>query len=340
MGERRRLWALDGLRGLAALAVVAYHYLDRGPQLYPELGHAHSWIEWGQYGVQLFFIISGFVIFDSVKSSTTGHFFANRAIRLYPAYWLAVFLTFTVVLFFGLPGRETSLLVALFNLTMLEGFFGIPYVDGAYWTLAIELAFYVSIAVLARIGALADGRLITTLFVWIAAVLAMRGIGLVFHGNPVIDMLDGIASWLPLFVVGIALNIGHKSGRWIAPVAVIICAVAVTASRGLAVLPPLIVATALVVAAIVVRIPQGVRPFSNFLGELSYPVYLLHQNIGYVLLLWLASAGVPQLGAVAITAAVAISIGTIAAYAFDIPVRSRLRAALASRSALQPKRHG
>lgn len=271
MPERRRLWVLDGLRGLAALAVVAYHYLNRGPNLYHELGPSHAWIMWGQYGVQLFFIISGFVIFDSARESTTWRFSANRVIRLYPAYWLAVILTFTVVTSFGLPGRETTLPVALFNLTMLPGFFGIPYVDGAYWTLAVELTFYVAIALLARAGALADRLIFVTLFAWLGAIFVVRGAGFLVHGNPLIDVFSGIAYWMPMFVIGIALNVGHRTRRWALSVAVIVTALGVIAPGNFTVVPPLIVATLLTIGAIYVQLPESVRPASNYLGELSYP---------------------------------------------------------------------
>jgi peptidoglycan/LPS O-acetylase OafA/YrhL len=332
MAERRRLWALDGLRGLAALAVVAYHYLDRGPSLYSELGQRHPWLDWGRYGVQLFFIISGFVIFNSVRGTATRRFFANRAIRLYPAYWVAVILTFTVVLVFGLPGRETSAPVALMNLTMLEGFFGIPYVDGAYWTLAIELTFYVAIALLARTRALADRFIFVTLFAWLAVALTVRTVGFLFNGHAAIDVLAGIAYWMPVFLIGIALNIGNDTGRWLLPIAVIVTALIIVAPGDLSVVPPLTVATLLTVGAIYVKLPERLRPTSDYLGELSYPVYLVHQNIGYVILLALVPLGIPQFGATAIAAATAIALATVISYSIDIPVRRRLRALVAARS--------
>lgn len=332
MKKVRRLWALDGLRGLAALAVVAYHYLERGPSLYPQLGLQHSWAEWGRYGVQLFFIISGFVIFDSARRSTTREFAANRVIRLYPAYWVAVILTFVVVYSFGLPGRQTSIPVALVNLTMLQGFLGIPYVDGAYWTLAIELTFYFVIIALARAHALADRRVFITLFVWLAVVIAVRGAGFLIKNNSAVEVLSGIAYYMPVFLIGIALNIGLQTGRWLLPIAVIVTAIACVSPGDVLVALPLTVSTLLTVGAIYLRLPECVRPVSDYLGELSYPVYLIHQNVGYVILLALATQGIPQFGAIAIAAASAIALATVISYAIDIPVRRRLRALVASRS--------
>lgn len=322
---RRRLWALDGLRGLAALAVVAYHYLHRGPELYPELGTSYPWLDLGQYGVQLFFIISGFVIFDSARKDATKRFFVNRAIRLYPAYWVAVILTFTVVAVFGLRGREVSVPAGLFNLTMLERFFNVPYVDGAYWTLAVELSFYVAIGLLARTAALLDRRIFVTLFIWLLVDLAVRGVDFLTSGNFVIEMLGGIAYWMPLFLVGIALNIGHRTGKWLLPAMVIGAALCVIAPGDLSVVPILAATTALTLGTLYVKLPDRVRPISDYLGELSYPIYLVHQNIGYVIMLALIAAGIPQFGSVTIAAGAAILVATTIAYGVDRPVRKRLR---------------
>lgn len=331
MVERRRLWALDGLRGLAALAVVAYHYLDRGPHLYPVLGSRNPWVEWGQYGVQLFFMISGFVIFDSVRYSTTGKFFAYRVIRLYPAYWVAVILTFFTVSVFGLPGRETPLHVAFVNLTMLQGFINVQHVDGAYWTLAIELTFYIVIALLARTRALADRWIFWTLVLWLGISVTLRAAAVVLKGIVALEILGSIAYWMPVFIVGIALNVGYSTGRWSKPAALIVASICAVAPGNVYVVVPLMVATALTLSAIFIALPEQVRPLSDYLGELSYPIYLVHQNIGYVALLALASYGVPQYAAVLITAAAALTLATLISYKFDIPVRRRLRGLVANR---------
>lgn len=323
--EQRRFWALDGLRGVAALAVVAYHYLYRGPLLYPELGPPHHSIQWGQYGVQLFFIISGIVIFNSVRSSDARTFILNRAIRLYPAYWLAVILTFVVVLAFGLPGRETTWPNALFNLTMLAGFFRVPYVDGAYWTLAVELTFYSIVVVLSKTRALSDRFIFFTLFTWLGVTILARATGYALKEMPVIELLAGLAVWMPVFIIGIALNIGYQSGRWGLPTATIIASIAVVVPGNLEIAAPLTASTVLAVSALYLRAPRYAHKISNYLGELSYPVYLIHQNLGYVVLLALAAAGLSQAEAVTIALALAVTIGTLIAYCFDIPARRQLR---------------
>jgi peptidoglycan/LPS O-acetylase OafA/YrhL len=74
----------------------------------------------------------------------------SRVRRLYPAYWVACTLCFVAVrLFrpaFGAVGSSSIFDVSLrdycYNLTMLQTFFGVRDVDGAYWTLAVEITFY------------------------------------------------------------------------------------------------------------------------------------------------------------------------------------------------------
>lgn len=127
-----RLKTLDSFRGMAALSVVLFHYRI---------------FNYGYLGVHLFFIISGFVIFMSVqKANNPIDFIKNRFSRLYPVYWFSVSLTAISVLLF--TNKTISLKVYLSNLTMFQQYMRIPHIDGAYWSLEIELFFYGIIALL------------------------------------------------------------------------------------------------------------------------------------------------------------------------------------------------
>ncbi|WP_053728808.1 acyltransferase family protein [Streptomyces sp. WM6378] len=107
MSQRRltarppRLAALDGLRLVAALMVVCYHYLalsrpwgHNPATIFPTL---HRFAEFGWLGVEVFFLVSGFVICMSVWGRSLGDFAVSRVSRLFPAYWVAVPLTALVV---------------------------------------------------------------------------------------------------------------------------------------------------------------------------------------------------------------------------------------------------
>ncbi len=145
-----RLRALDGLRLVAALMVALYHYGGRGGEITAAWGTSpktqfpmlHSWFSYGCLGVQVFFVISGFVICMSGWGRPLRSFFASRASRLLPAYWAAVLLV-TVV--FALPTvayKALSPSDVLVNLTMLQMPLGVDRVLGVCWTLWAEVRFY------------------------------------------------------------------------------------------------------------------------------------------------------------------------------------------------------
>lgn len=139
---------LDAFRGIAALIVVFFHFT---------MGRSESLLGFklGVTGADFFFIISGFVIFMSLsKISSSLEFLINRFIRLYPVYWICVTLTFSMQIlanFFLRQHNNINISVYLKNMTMLQYYFKVPDIDGPYWTLIIEMIFYVIIVFLYKI---------------------------------------------------------------------------------------------------------------------------------------------------------------------------------------------
>ncbi len=172
-----RIVELDSLRGLAALAVVFYHFTSRYDQLFGHASPPAFQAPWGEYGVDVFFILSGLMILRSLERAPTAvHFAVSRFARLYPAYWAAAAITFAVVWLFGLPGQEVSGADAVLNVTMLQQLFGARSIDGAYWSLQVELFFYVGMLVLHRAGAFGNSkRLYLTVAIWLTAAVAYHG---------------------------------------------------------------------------------------------------------------------------------------------------------------------
>lgn len=144
--SNNRILELDALRGLAALAVVLFHYTTKYSEIFnTDVTTQIIDFKYGHYGVQLFFIISGFVIFMTInKVKTPFEFIFKRFIRLYPVFWLCIIITTLVT--FNLPpgfGRSFSDLVVSF--TMIPALLGYKPIDGAYWSLVPELFFYAMI---------------------------------------------------------------------------------------------------------------------------------------------------------------------------------------------------
>ena len=175
-----RLDYLDSIRGVAALMVVVHHtfeaFLIQNEAAYPMLSHLFESINLGRLGVIVFFITSGFVIPWSLKKEAPGalkNFAIKRFFRLYPAYWLSIIVAATIGLGFGV--NVESLQQILLNFTMIHKFIGVESVIGAYWTLHIELMFYVACAILFYFGLLKNNKCliaITICFCLLAVVAA------------------------------------------------------------------------------------------------------------------------------------------------------------------------
>src|SRR5690606_38114950 len=142
----KRLALLDYARFFAALSVVLFHYFYSGINNGKVSTVDETWFSgiasYGHFGVQFFFIISGYVIFFSLKNKGAASFMRSRLKRLYPTYWIAIIFT---AFFAYLWGQGTDMSVTfkqvLVNFTMLQQFVGVQSVDGVYWTLFYEIIF-------------------------------------------------------------------------------------------------------------------------------------------------------------------------------------------------------
>lgn len=141
-----RLAYIDAMRGIAAMCVVIFHALLWYPgSLTDGIG---QFLDFGKLGVVLFFMISGFVVPLSLEGPVADGlrtFAVRRFFRLYPAYWLSIIGACVAGLAIGAPLTPAD---ALVNITMLQKVFGVPNALPVYWTLLIELFFYVLCAIL------------------------------------------------------------------------------------------------------------------------------------------------------------------------------------------------
>ncbi len=149
--RRARLDFLDGLRGVAALAVFLAHALD---QIWPAYHtFAESRFQLGNWGVVVFFLCSGFIIPISLeRQGSLRRFWIRRLLRLYPLYWLSVVLCMLCALAgvsaFARATVARPIGVFVANLTMFQAFLGYPYLNTVYWTLTVEMLFYLAISAL------------------------------------------------------------------------------------------------------------------------------------------------------------------------------------------------
>ena len=270
--DNRRLQGLDGLRGIAALGVVAYHY-DENDFYY------------GLLGVELFFVISGFVILMSLeKANSLAEFALHRAARLYPAYWLSVF----VAGGFLLAAGRTSIETVLVNATMLQGFFNRRDLIDPYWTLTYELWFYVMTAALLALGGI---RYVDRFaLAWIITMTGLRvAMLLTHHGHGVFDFWLFRLLFMPLFgnlfIAGMMLYRLH-SGRTNPATWIALLAAGIYSSFGRpdwAAITPTIYFCANTALIGAVYLATTRLALTNralvWLGACSYSLYLLHEAV-------------------------------------------------------------
>lgn len=286
---RSRLGEIDALRGVAALAVVLFHYSTRFHELYPELPTTSWQVAQGHYGVNLFFIISGFVIFMTLeRTRVASDFVISRFSRLFPMYWAAVVLTFAVTHWLGLPGKLVSPGAAAANVLMFHNLLGVPHVDGVYWTLEVELYFYCGMLLLFLCGGM------HRVFEATAALLLVRWAYFVAHAAWGVDLSFTVGrllilKQLPWFVLGIAIYVITQTGasrlehrRALAAAVFALVTLAVTDSLMLGALAAAL--AVLVWLAAGGRLPLAAWGVLPWLGSISYPLYLLHENIGWSLM--------------------------------------------------------
>src|ERR1700722_14748039 len=132
-----RLQGLDALRGMAALAVVLYHYTFGYTQVVGKHMPGLDLIATdGHLGVNLFFIISGFVILMTLeRSAKAADFSVSRFARLWPAYLVCAGFTSLVIVVLGFNPQGLTVGDALLNVLMLNKVIGNVPIDPSYWTL-------------------------------------------------------------------------------------------------------------------------------------------------------------------------------------------------------------
>ena len=319
----RAIIALDLLRFVSALLVVAFHYgaaFARAPSFstaemlhglpVPDSATPFTWFGW--IGVELFFVISGFVIALSAQGASAGAFLRRRALRLLPAAWICATATL-LVLSIALPG-PTLLPRWVASLAFAPNS---QQIDPSYWTLGIELYFYLLIATgLGRAGRSETierfGLLIgawSTAF-WLFAVMAD------WSATPLMDYRTAQLLLLPhgcFFALGILawamLSRAVTTGRAVMFAIFFVAGLTEIAGRtverthalGIVASPlvPLLVFSAgLIVVLASLRLQDwlGRRVDARLaatLGLLTYPLYLLHQEIGAALIAAQMRLGLP-----------------------------------------------
>ncbi|WP_030416528.1 acyltransferase family protein [Streptomyces sp. NRRL S-1448] len=349
-GAPSRLRALDGLRLLAALMVAAYHYGGRGGEIAGAWGGSPSQqfptlaplFAYGCLGVQIFFVISGFVICLSGWGRTLRAFVASRISRLYPAYWAAILLVTAV---FALPFVAYKALApseVLTNLTMLQQPLGVHRVLGVCWTLWAEMRFYALFALCVVLPGATRGRVVLFCAGWtLAAALAQAA-----H-QPLLDVVL-MPEYAPFFIGGIGLYLLHRYGPR-DPVAWAIVLVSWLIGQHYAVAglwhaasvhafsyrsTAGIIAVVTLGFVLVGAVALGALRWADWrwltvAGALTYPFYLVHEHLGWVVVRALhRTLGVPSALTLVLTTGLMLLLAWVLYRCVERPLTPRLKRAL------------
>ena len=295
---KARVPALDLLRLVAVLGVVLFHYGFRGPtgleQTYVALPELAAFARYGFLGVPVFFVISGFVIAYSAEGRTATEFAIARFVRIYPTFVLCMTVTFLAVLLLGGSRFQASLGQWTANLVIAAP--GSRYVDSAYWSLVLEAVFYAWVALFIRLG-LFQRRSDIIVAAWLGISLLNE---MTLDATWICKLL--LADYSGFFATGILLYELRKGRRDAALQSLLAGSVMTAIYQSVhnldwlraetgASFDDLIVGAICLVSILIVMLATRIRelPMSSSLvlglGGLTYPLYLLHLQLGYVVLL-------------------------------------------------------
>jgi peptidoglycan/LPS O-acetylase OafA/YrhL len=291
-----RLLNLDILRLVSAALVMFFHYGFRmrisgegGGAGFPELAPLAMWFD---AGLLIFFAISGYVISMSAEGRTAYDFAAGRFARLWPTFIVCATITFIVLTLWPVPTLDAPTLKQwASHVVIVSRLLGQPFLDGAYWTIAYEITFYGWVFLMIASGLLErHWRIIIALWLVISVLNET-----LLHSGAVEKLL--ITEYSGYFAFGFTLFQVRKQGSAIgfavlAAAALLAAATPfLTASSfvetyalsrsvlGLALMGPLSLGF-VTIAILSPSLPIS-RGWAIALGGLTYPLYLLHQNIGY-----------------------------------------------------------
>jgi peptidoglycan/LPS O-acetylase OafA/YrhL len=332
-----RLNELDALRGIAACMVMVFHYTWQLATYMPHVEPPGSGFWAGIYGLHLFFGISGFVIFMTLdKTRRATDFLVSRFARLFPAYWAGIVVTTLTVHALDEPMLQEPAGVVLANLTMIQRYFDLRSVDGVYWSLSIELGFYACMLALWYLKRLNSIEVI--LLGWIA----LKILWWEMPGLPFLPSLLLAVEYIPYFAIGIvSYRVWKGERRWVQQVPVLAMGLIATL-----IADPLGPAVAYCLITVIFwAIAEGKLKWLItgplvWLGSISYPLYLVHQYIGWSVIDHAQRLGLNVWAAIAIAIAVSLALANLIHLFVEVPgariIRSKWKPRAIGQDALAP----
>ncbi len=283
---------IEGLRGGCAILLVIYHMTVMYSKYYlnSQIPNVLFINQWGEIFSSVFLVISSYFLYNpsSLKFDLIGYF-KKKIIRLWPMYFCCISITFIVTRFIELPGRTGNMRDYFFNATMINGYLGTLYIDGAHWYLTTLLSAIVIMGILRKLEA-DDIPISYAIWMFLFMVIKILSLFVSERINYILFVLGRIicAPYAGVICVGIGfhklLNDIKNKKKLYNAFAIITFGVAVsilTLSLGR------FIGIILGIVLMLICIYDsgsilGCKVFVYF-GSISYPLYLIHQNIGYII---------------------------------------------------------
>jgi peptidoglycan/LPS O-acetylase OafA/YrhL len=270
-GHAKRNASLDTLRGAAILLVLVGHYLSLAPYRLAGAPLGSWFTDFGQGGVLLFFMLSGYLIWTKGQENPAPVFLLRRFAKIAPAYWINVLfvaLAGALIPFFPAFGWKDT----LGNLAFLEGSLGVQALSGVYWTLVVEVKFYLLFAMVFYSP-------LNRLFWLMPLVAVFANLGLL----GAIQRSSTFLVYLPVFFIGASIAAVERGKLPSWAIAIFTAA----SMLGLALCAPyrgwqsaLFLACDLALLLAVYRAGLAQKHLA-WLGVISYSVYLYHTTLGF-----------------------------------------------------------
>lgn len=277
--NKKHFVVLDYIRGLAASAVCLFHFTLG--DILTEADPVRIASSFGRLGVEAFFVVSGFVIsyamiVNQYALNNLPVFLLRRLIRIYPPYLVAVVLSAVAAWLATLsPLHKTgqfplTATQVIAHFAYLNSLLGWPWINGVFWTLAIELQYYALMALVFPIlnFKTSTARTICLFTLGLCGMFTGKNDAIVFH-------------WLPIFTVGIAIAM-YGTGRL--SKATFVTALTCFVGTAVFVNGTLEAGTALLTGLAIcwwqTNEPTKLLYPLKLLGAISYSLYLVHMPVG------------------------------------------------------------
>ncbi|MCW3161007.1 acyltransferase family protein [Chryseobacterium oryctis] len=292
----KRIDFLDGFRGIAILLVILYHgyyiWFDHLP-----FGKKYADVllfKYGNLGVQLFFLISGFVILMSLeKTNNYFKFLKNRWIRLFPSMFIVSFIIFFTASFFherplGIPPLKSLVPGLVFiNSSILEAFTRIdfPILETSFWTIYLEVKFYIVFGLLFYVFGKYKAVLFNFLIYILALVLTFISAQYQIKLNPILGGLIDTFIQFGWFSAGAVMYLyfveKNKKYLYYFVIMAVMSMLSVYDKATLGMVVYMVVLASLFGLTFLLPNLQKIiaSKFLVFIGFISYPLYLIHENM-------------------------------------------------------------